>query len=215
MYYYFFALLISMYSLHSLAFLKSKKETSPSISTSLLPCDSKAHGTPHEPCIRAVIEITHTTDYVKGEAHNTVALDLSCNKLETCIDLRRYPNLRELNLSTNLLITLPSSTCACKQLTRLNLAHNHIKTIPRAIRELINLIILDMSYNLIEAVPDEVCSLKKLTTLDVSYNAQLKSIPTTLSALAQLISCNVARTKLSERSINQLIETFGRESVHF
>lgn len=160
------------------------------------------------------VEITKIADYLKSEAHNTIALDLSQNKLEVCFDFRRYPNLRELNLSTNFLSTFPSSAHLCRQLIRLNLAHNRLKIIPREIRELINLIFLDVSNNSIEAIPKEVYCLKKLMSLDVSYNASLKSMPTEIHLLDQLVSCNVARTKLSERSIHQLIETFGRESIH-
>lgn len=55
MYCYFFAVLISMGSAQSLALLKPKKNKSPDMSTSLLTHDTKAQGSPTEPCMRAVI----------------------------------------------------------------------------------------------------------------------------------------------------------------
>ncbi len=103
--------------------------------------------------------------------------------------------LRELNVSNNLLTTVPSSISRLTNLNYLNLSHNQLKTIPNSIYQLQHLTILDLSFNVQLNVPEALSHLRSLRSLSIS-GLKLTAIPRSIEKLDQLEVLLMGRNEL-------------------
>ncbi|KAJ1912672.1 hypothetical protein H4219_005518 [Mycoemilia scoparia] len=82
----------------------------------------------------------------------------------------------EINLSSNLLHSFPTSLCQLQNLTMLFLSHNKLESIPPSIYHLQNLTYLSIANNHIKYLPFEITLLPKLTSVTAHPNRYL-SLP--------------------------------------
>jgi len=88
-------------------------------------------------------------------------------------DFTNLKNLRELDLSYNMLPELPTVLTGLIKLEWLNLQGNDIKSL-NGIGELVNLEVLNIAYNQLTALPDEITKLQNLTELNLSCKSSPK-----------------------------------------
>ncbi|TPX32745.1 hypothetical protein SmJEL517_g04213 [Synchytrium microbalum] len=125
-------------------------------------------------------------------------LDLSSNLLETLPpDIGRFNSLKTLTLANNLLSTLPDEIWSLTALQTLDLHSNRLRALSPLIVQLSNLKTLDVSKNQLASIPLELAGNKKLVTLDASYN-KLKELPITLGGLPDLEEINVSNNQIAE-----------------
>jgi Leucine-rich repeat (LRR) protein len=106
--------------------------------------------------------IESITDLASSSGYRQLqALDLSYNRLsqESVLSLAALPNLRELDLSGNNLMTLPGELCLFATLERLILEHNKFSdnNIFYELGTLPNLRELDLAFNLLSLIPPQSC----------------------------------------------------------
>jgi len=106
-------------------------------------------------------------------------------------------SLRNLDLSSNKMATLPANIGAFKLLKNLNVAKNRIKEIPQGIENLIKLEMLNLSFNHISALPPSINKLKSLKEVNLSNNS-LTEFPLGFSGLKHLNSINLAKNKITK-----------------
>ena len=82
--------------------------------------------------------------------------------------LARFPNLRHLSLPSCTLLSLP--TLPLSRLTHLDLSHNLLNSIPSSLSALSSLVSLNLSTNLITSVRNAPSSLGNVTSLNLSKN---------------------------------------------
>eukprot|EP00002_Diphylleia_rotans_P026483 TRINITY_DN5284_c0_g1_i3.p1 TRINITY_DN5284_c0_g1~~TRINITY_DN5284_c0_g1_i3.p1 ORF type:complete len:407 (+),score=62.28 TRINITY_DN5284_c0_g1_i3:57-1277(+) len=76
-----------------------------------------------------------------------------------------------LDLSRNIITSVPDSIFLVTCIIRLNLSNNAISFLPQSIDKLSNLEYLDISHNKMTRLPDSIGNLSSLVTLNVSHNS--------------------------------------------
>ncbi|XP_048886079.1 PH domain leucine-rich repeat-containing protein phosphatase 2 isoform X1 [Brienomyrus brachyistius] len=84
--------------------------------------------------------------------------------------LKRFSQLKSLNLSHNRLGTFPDSVCDIPSLTELNLSCNGLQTVPAHIGNLQSLQTLSLDGNHLDSLPEELGGLTQLCSLGLSFN---------------------------------------------
>jgi hypothetical protein len=97
-------------------------------------------------------------------------LDLSNNKLENINEIEILINLRDLNLSNNLITDISYKIENLINLETLNLSHNSIKRLPNEIGNLINLKKLFLNNNKLKFLFDTIGNLTNLQYLMIRNN---------------------------------------------
>jgi leucine-rich repeat protein SHOC2 len=134
--------------------------------------------------------------YDKDNLKNLKSLNLSGNLIETIPkEISELKNLESLDISGNQIKTIPKEFTELKNLKSLYLSRNKIDTISKEFKELKNLKSLYLSGNLIETIPNEISELKNLESLDISGN-QINTIPKEFTELKNLKSLNLSRNKI-------------------
>jgi Leucine-rich repeat (LRR) protein len=130
--------------------------------------------------LRIVCNQIENIGEVQGYNH-LQALDISYNKLtqESVLSLAYLPNLRELDLSGNNLMTLPSQMCLFSNLERLVLEHNKFSdnTIFHELALLPMLRELGLAFNLLSVVPPQSCTEGKFRSVSCLSFRLLTSHP--------------------------------------
>lgn len=108
-------------------------------------------------------------------------LDLSLSELKEVPvrELVNIPKATHLDLSRNLLITLPPSFCTLTHIVRLDLSKNQLTELPANFGNLRSLQQLDLYSNQLKIVPVSFCHLSNLRWLDLKNNpldARLKTV---------------------------------------
>jgi len=130
-------------------------------------------------------------------------LDLSDQLITTLPDsLGNLERLKELNLSHNQIATLPDSLGNLEWLTELNLSHNQIATLPDSLGNLERLEELNLSHNQIAIIPGSFNRLTFLNTLDLSHN-QVVTLPNDYRSLL------LKTLDLSHNQITTLPDSLG------
>ncbi|XP_071512088.1 leucine-rich repeat protein 1-like [Diadema antillarum] len=108
------------------------------------------------------------------------SLDLSSNIIHTLPDtLNQLPHLSEINFSHNQLQHFPVSLCQghlMRTLQYVNVSHNYLKGLPHQITNLASLVRLDVSHNDMGSLPENFGRLRQLRFLNASHN-RLSFVP--------------------------------------
>ncbi len=115
-------------------------------------------------------------------------------------------HLRNLNVSNNLLTTIPAEIGAVTSLQNLNLENNRLTELPQAIGKLVNLITLNVKNNNLKSVPVDLADLKQLKTFMVVGNETLR-IP------KEYVGYFKRELKLDSESVKELDEIAIRTTV--
>ncbi|KAK7096725.1 leucine-rich repeat-containing protein 59-like [Littorina saxatilis] len=99
-------------------------------------------------------------------------LDLSLNNLEAVPvkELAAIPKATHLDVSCNLLITLPDNFCNLTHLVKVDLSKNKLTQLPAEFGKLENLQHLDLLGNQLTTLPESFSLLRKLKWLDLKDN---------------------------------------------
>ena len=87
------------------------------------------------------------------------------NELSSVPPLGQLAALTELDLSNNLLRSVPTSIGACSQLRVLYLQHNRLDHLPSQLGRLQQLSLLDVRHNQLPVLPAELTRLPQLLTI--------------------------------------------------
>ncbi|GLI64965.1 hypothetical protein VaNZ11_008372, partial [Volvox africanus] len=125
-------------------------------------------------------------------------MDISANLLSSVPDsLGKLLKLRALDMSRNVkLIALPDSLCDLTGLTSLDLSHNALQCLPLTMGRLNRLVEMRLDSNNLSYLPPECVGLPSLTALHVSYN-RLTALPSELGGASSLTGIFVNHNKLT------------------
>lgn len=118
----------------------------------------------------------------------------------------RHPQAQQLDISNNMLRSLPQELESGKSLFSINASHNRLEKLPDILCSLPSLEKLDVSFNVLKTLPEQIGSLKKLVRINAKHNA-LKSLPESMQACTSLRWLD-----LEENPLEQMPENF-REIV--
>ena len=102
----------------------------------------------------------------------------------------------ELDLSCNMLKSLPDSIGMLSNLQELYLYYNNLSSIPESILILTNLQVLSLTNNNLTSLPDSIGILSNLKTLYLNYN-NLTSLPESIGMLSNLKYLYLSHNKLT------------------
>jgi len=95
--------------------------------------------------------------------------------------------LEELDVSNNVLTTIPDSIADMSNLQKLTVSGNKLTTVPHSIGKLSKLTLLDIKSNEIAELPIEMGKLLELKKIDCSHN-MLTELPWEMGSLQQNLS---------------------------
>ena len=122
---------------------------------------------------------------------------LDLNQLKSIpSEIGKLKRLQYLELSENMLETLPEEIAGCTSLTDLHLAQNSIEYIPSSIGQLANLNILKLEQNQLVVLTASIGTCTQLTELILTENL-LSEIPASVGNLRLLTNLNVDRNRLN------------------
>ncbi|KAI8873538.1 L domain-like protein [Ramicandelaber brevisporus] len=126
--------------------------------------------------------------------------------------------LTRLDLSHNLLASLPSEIGCLVNLRAISLSHNRLRTFPDSIRQLTKLTEIHASYNELTSLPSCIGVLRSLVLLDLAHN-QITDLPGSIRGLTSLInlriSFNPLRALPAEIAMLTQIRTIHAEGCPF
>lgn len=105
------------------------------------------------------------------------------------------PGLETLNISNNLLTTLPDAVVHLTSLTRLSVLGNRLESLPDRIGLLCSLKRIELSNNKLRYLPDSFAALTQMERLDLESNC-IRLLPENLHYMSRLVSINVNRNEL-------------------
>jgi len=105
--------------------------------------------------------------------------------------------LREINLSDNLLTELPQGFWQLSQLENLDLVGNHFKTLPKSIRHLQQMKLLFLSRNQLKVLPSSLVYLTQLEGLYL-WNNELEKLPEWIEQLERLSYLLISKNNISD-----------------
>ena len=105
------------------------------------------------------------------------------------------PNLQELVLSKNRIVSLPNSLSLLTSLKRIRLKDMNLRSFPTCLLSIYSLEYIDLTKNLISHIPPQIENLQSLSTLKLRDNA-LNSLPHSLSKLPKLKKITIEKNPL-------------------
>ncbi|KAJ3320700.1 Canalicular multispecific organic anion transporter 2 [Boothiomyces sp. JEL0866] len=126
-------------------------------------------------------------------------IDLSDSKLENAEKIPRIESISAINLSKNLIVTIPSSLTYYSNLSRLDLSHNKITTLanianmPQLQGGLTD---LGLANNELTELPQEITTLKNLKFLSINNN-KLEKLSTDFGQFPKIRGVSVAGNKFT------------------
>ncbi|EFN79052.1 Leucine-rich repeat-containing protein 59 [Harpegnathos saltator] len=118
-------------------------------------------------------------------------LDLSlCDLKEVPVrEIASVKKARNVNLSTNLLVSLPATFITLKQIVKLDLSRNMLTELPENFGEMTQLKYLDLYSNQISRLPLSLSELKNLRWLDLKENPLTEAVATVAGPCSNLNEC--------------------------
>lgn len=126
-------------------------------------------------------------------------LDISNNGISVLPTyfLSSIPMLSQLDISRNIISTIPVSISALSSLTNFDASHNRIKTLPSIFSQLKSMQVMDLSANLIKKIPDTVFdSMTSLSRLFLQENP-LEELPS-ISDCISLLTLDISDTSITQ-----------------
>lgn len=147
-------------------------------------------------------------------------LDLSLCELEE-VPVREIASLRKatnVNLSTNLLVSLPSTFVTLTQIVKLDLSRNMLVELPENFGEMTKLKYLDLYANKISRLPLSLGELKNLRWLDLKENPLTEAVASVAGPCSNIRECqacarnivaylSAAKTLIEEKKLRKLNNT--------
>ncbi len=124
-------------------------------------------------------------------------LDLRCNNIKNYKFLKKFKNLKKLNLAANNLYALPKEIFCLKSLKIIFAYKNSISTIDPKISTLINLRKLSMYRNLLESIPMEISHCLQLQYINLGANP-IKNLPESIKQMKNLDYLSLRNCKLKK-----------------
>lgn len=144
------------------------------------------------------IDLSKPTEDAWWSHKPLIFLDLSSNVLKSIPeDLGMFEDLTTLNLQDNNLAMLPSEIGRLTRLTKLNISRNKLTDLPGAFYKLTELQNLNLSYNSLEMIAPDIGDLVMLQALDLSHNC-INSLPPGIGFVVRLTNINISHNKLTE-----------------
>ncbi|XP_061178913.1 uncharacterized protein LOC133187526 [Saccostrea echinata] len=109
----------------------------------------------------------------------------------------RLPHLHTIDLSHNVLETLPESFGLQFHLRTLILRNNRLKSLPESFVHLVKLEKIDLSNNLLKELPQDIGNMEAIQKLNVSGN-KLRQLPLSLGASTTLVLLMAQQNRLYE-----------------
>lgn len=139
---------------------------------------------------------------------------ISNNKVEKLPDVfGSFATIEDLNVSGNYIKNIPIWIIRAKSLQKLNISSNRISNFDFNLSNLNNLYYLNISDNKIKKLPYSIGSLKNLVSIDISNNP-IEFIPNSFYQLQNLKYINLKGTKINNRTIQKIFETFPDASIY-
>ena len=128
----------------------------------------------------------YTLEYL-GDLSNLRELNLESNGLYTIPpNITTLPKLEALFLENNRFKEFPTEFLKISQLKILHLQSNLLHSLPNSIGDLINLKELYLGYNYLSEIPESIGNLKNLESLGFNNNFLLKNLPVNIGNLTHL-----------------------------
>jgi Leucine-rich repeat (LRR) protein len=128
------------------------------------------------------VEVNYLSPFDKNCEH----IDLRRKNITLLLpEIKKFKNLKILNLNGNRMNTLPKELFELEQLVELDLGSNKLKALPPEIAKLKNLKKLNVSFMTLKHLPNELTELSNLTELNASSN-ELVSLPENIGKLKKL-----------------------------
>jgi Leucine-rich repeat (LRR) protein len=109
----------------------------------------------------------------------------------------RIPHLHTLDLSHNLLVTLPESFGLQFHIRTLILRNNKLKSLPESFVHLVKLEKIDLSNNMLKELPQDIGKMEAIQKINVSGN-KLRQLPLSLGASSTLVLIMAQRNRMYE-----------------
>ncbi|KAL8592606.1 hypothetical protein ACOMHN_026536 [Nucella lapillus] len=114
--------------------------------------------------------------------------------------IRDLRHLRMLNLSSNVLSTLPDNLTCWRHLSDLDLSSNNMSSVPAALYRACvkdSLTVLKLNNNGLTELPPQICWISGLVQLHVDDN-KLPALPPTIGSLSRLFSLSAQRNQITQ-----------------
>ena len=156
-----------------------------------------------------------TLNLLSGTTLNLLRMDLNDWDLEILIPYihTEFPDLKDLNLASNQLTSLPDSIGNLKGLGKLHLGSNQLTSLPDSIGKLTSLNTLNVERNQLTSLPVSIGELTGLVVLRLCDN-QLISLPESILTQPPILVIYVRNNPLSVETIAWLQENIPRASFN-
>ncbi|KXZ50937.1 hypothetical protein GPECTOR_14g182 [Gonium pectorale] len=135
--------------------------------------------------------------FFRAEGSLVLELQLQGNRLGSAPPLELLPSLTRLDLSANLLESLPDSLGCLTRLRSLDVSRNGaLSALPEALCQLTALTSLDASHNVLECLPLRMERLVRLVELRLDRN-RLAYLPAAAAGLPSLTALHVSHNRLT------------------
>lgn len=107
-----------------------------------------------------------------------------------------FPHLIELDISDNLIESLPENLGSCQNLKVLNAKNNHLHQLPRSFRQFTHLTNLNFNNNQFERFPESILTLQELRVLQMNDN-KIRHLPLNIDQLSNLTEIYLAHNAIT------------------
>jgi Leucine-rich repeat (LRR) protein/serine/threonine protein phosphatase PrpC len=142
-------------------------------------------------------------------------LDLSGNKIKNLVSLSTLILLQSLNVTNNLLSTIPTEFGQFQCLSRLSISNNTFTKFPMVVCDITSLTYLDISFNKITEFPHELGQLQNLQSLFAIANRITGILPDCFTQLMRLEELDVRQNMITDLDILSHLPKLERLLVDF
>lgn len=128
-----------------------------------------------------------------------------------------FPNLQEINISQNNLVSLPDFICNLNNLEEIRMSANFLRELPSCLPQLSNLKRLDMSGNINlnwEKTWLLICNITSLEELDLSYN-DITFYPPEIMKLKNLKKLDLSGNKITKDDLMNLKKLYPNIEINY
>lgn len=124
-------------------------------------------------------------------------LECSYNSLAKLPDLSAMRSIRRINVSHNVLRSLPEEICELHTLEKIESGDNRVRSVPPQVSKLTRLTLLSLKNNNLRSLPPEIGSCLKLKYMSL-YANDLVLLPEEISLLTNLVRLSTQANKISK-----------------